>query len=323
MAALDKIFELLDEEPDLVDAPDAVELPRCAARSRFEDVDVRATAGQDEWALCDIDLHVPPGQTVALVGATGAGKSTLAKLVARFYDPTEGACWSTATTCATSRAPRCARRWGSCPQEAFLFCGTIAREHRLRRARTRRPTEVATAAARGRRRRVHRRARGRLRHRGRRARRAALGRPAPARRVRARADRRPAHPRARRGDLERRRPHRGPDRARPAAPARRPHGDRDRPPALDDPPARGRIVVLEHGRDRRAGHARRAARGRGRVLRASTATGPSRRPPEGRLDAASGVLGGGTCAEHCPTGCVLAGDAHPHLTRPPPAAARQ
>ena len=41
-------------------------------------------------ALCDVDLHVPPGQTVALVGATGAGKSTFAKLVARFYDPTEG-----------------------------------------------------------------------------------------------------------------------------------------------------------------------------------------------------------------------------------------
>ena len=43
-------------------------------------------------ALCDVDLEVPPGQTVALVGATGAGKSTLAKLVARFYDPTAGAC---------------------------------------------------------------------------------------------------------------------------------------------------------------------------------------------------------------------------------------
>ena len=43
---------------------------------------------------------IPPGQTVALVGETGAGKSTFAKLVARFYDPTEGSCWSTATTCA-------------------------------------------------------------------------------------------------------------------------------------------------------------------------------------------------------------------------------
>ena len=88
MAALDKIFELLDEEPDLVDAPDAIVLPRL--RGEIELDDVSFSYGGDAYALRDVSLHVPPGQTVALVGTTGAGKSTFAKLVARFYDPTSG-----------------------------------------------------------------------------------------------------------------------------------------------------------------------------------------------------------------------------------------
>ena len=92
MAALDKIFELLDEEPDLVDAPDAIDLPRAARRDPLRRRDVRATATEDgtKLALDRRRPDVPPGQTVALVGATGAGKSTFAKLVARFYDPTDG-----------------------------------------------------------------------------------------------------------------------------------------------------------------------------------------------------------------------------------------
>ena len=90
MAALDKVFELLDEEPDLQDAPDAI---GAAARARRDPVRGRlllATAATtSRSATCDLD--VPPGQTVALVGATGAGKSTFAKLIARFYDPTSRA----------------------------------------------------------------------------------------------------------------------------------------------------------------------------------------------------------------------------------------
>ena len=88
MAALDKIFELLDEEPDLVERPDAVTLPRpLRGEITFDDVTF-ATA--EDGAGRRVDLVVPPGQTVALVGETGAGKSTFAKLVARFYDPTRG-----------------------------------------------------------------------------------------------------------------------------------------------------------------------------------------------------------------------------------------
>ena len=88
MAALDKIFDLLDEEPEIADKPDAIELPQLRGEIRFEDVTFGYNGGAP--ALDDVTLDVPPGQTVALVGATGAGKSTFAKLVARFYDPDRG-----------------------------------------------------------------------------------------------------------------------------------------------------------------------------------------------------------------------------------------
>src|SRR4051794_2402918 len=139
-------------------------------------------------------------------------------------------------------------------------------QHRLR-PRRRLARGGRGGGARGRRPRVHPRARARLRHGGRRARRAALGRPAAVDRVRARADRRPPDPRPRRGDLERRHPHREPHRARPAAPARRPHRDRHRAPALDHPACRAHPRARPRAR-RRAGHPRGAAGGAGRVLEA-------------------------------------------------------
>jgi ABC-type multidrug transport system fused ATPase/permease subunit len=128
MAALDKIFELLDEEPDLVDAPDAVELPRpLRGEVVFEDVCFTYRKDDDtvELAVCDVDLRVPPGQTVALVGATGAGKSTLAKLVARFYDPTHGRVLVDGHDLRTVTTQSLRSQMGIVPQEAFLFSGTI------------------------------------------------------------------------------------------------------------------------------------------------------------------------------------------------------
>jgi ABC-type multidrug transport system fused ATPase/permease subunit len=123
MAALDKIFELLDEQPDIVDRPDAVELPRVRGEIDFEDV--RFSYDGEQPALSDVSLHVPPGQTVALVGATGAGKSTLAKLVARFYDPDGGRVLVDGHDLrdVTERSLR--SQLGIVPQEGFLFSGTI------------------------------------------------------------------------------------------------------------------------------------------------------------------------------------------------------
>jgi ATP-binding cassette subfamily B protein len=124
MAALDKIFELLDEEPELRDRHGAIELPRLRGELVFEDVSF-AYSPDGERALDGIDLRVPPGQTVALVGSTGAGKSTLAKLAARFYDPTEGRVLVDGHDLRDVRARSLRAQMGIVPQEAFLFSGTI------------------------------------------------------------------------------------------------------------------------------------------------------------------------------------------------------
>jgi len=126
MAALDKIFDLLDEQPDLVDAPDAVDLPSIRGELRFDDVSFRYGSGADaEYALRDVDLVIPPGQTVALVGETGAGKSTFAKLVARFYDPSSGAVLVDGHDLRGVTAESLRSQMGIVPQEGFLFSGTI------------------------------------------------------------------------------------------------------------------------------------------------------------------------------------------------------
>jgi ATP-binding cassette subfamily B protein len=132
MAALDKIFELLDEEPELRDRPGAAALPPIRGELRFDGVSF-AYAGRDAdgdeqtaWALRDVELHVPPGQTVALVGETGAGKSTFAKLVARFYDPTAGSVRVDGHDLREVTAHSLRAQMGIVPQEGFLFSGTIA-----------------------------------------------------------------------------------------------------------------------------------------------------------------------------------------------------
>jgi ATP-binding cassette subfamily B protein len=128
MAALDKIFDLLDIQADLTDAPDAIDLPRIRGEIRFEDVSFRYSGGDGEapkYALEDVTMTVPPGQTVALVGATGAGKSTFAKLVARFYDPTDGRVLVDGHDLRTVRAHSLRSQMGIVPQEAFLFSGTV------------------------------------------------------------------------------------------------------------------------------------------------------------------------------------------------------
>jgi ABC-type multidrug transport system fused ATPase/permease subunit len=126
MAALDKIFDLLDVEPDLVDADDAIELGRLRGEIELRDVSFRYGSGDDAViAVEHLALHVPPGQTVALVGATGAGKSTIAKLVARFYDPTSGAVLVDGHDLRDVRQASLRRQLGIVPQEGFLFSGTI------------------------------------------------------------------------------------------------------------------------------------------------------------------------------------------------------
>ena len=152
MAALDKIFELLDEEPELADRPGAVELPALRGELAFEDVSFRYHADRvnDEsagpWALHDVSLHVAPGQTVALVGETGAGKSTLAKLVARFYDPTRGVVRVDGHDLRDVAAASLRAQMGIVPQEGFLFSGTVGENIAFGRPDATRE-EIAAAAA--------------------------------------------------------------------------------------------------------------------------------------------------------------------------------
>ncbi len=128
MAALDKIFELMDEQPELVDAPGATALDRIRGEVRFDHVSFcygDPSAENAAWALRDIDLVIPAGQTVALVGETGAGKSTFAKLVSRFYDPTTGRVLVDGRDLRTVTATSLRSQMGIVPQEGFLFSGTV------------------------------------------------------------------------------------------------------------------------------------------------------------------------------------------------------
>jgi ABC-type multidrug transport system fused ATPase/permease subunit len=132
MAALEKIFQLLDERPDLQDRADAIELGRISGEVDFDDVSFAYqkrrgdNSTEEVLALDHIDLQIPPGQTVALVGATGAGKSTMAKLIARFYDPTSGAVLVDGHDLREVASSSLRSQMGIVPQEAFLFSGTVA-----------------------------------------------------------------------------------------------------------------------------------------------------------------------------------------------------
>jgi subfamily B ATP-binding cassette protein MsbA len=88
IAAGERIFELLDEEPEITDAPDAVELGPIEGEVAFEDVHFYYPTGDE--VLHDVGFTMAPGEVVALVGRSGAGKTSIANLVCRFYDPTHG-----------------------------------------------------------------------------------------------------------------------------------------------------------------------------------------------------------------------------------------
>jgi ATP-binding cassette subfamily B protein len=143
VAALDKIVEVLEQEPDVNDGDGATELDHVQGHVRFDGV--RFHYGTGPEVLHGIDLDVPPGTTVALVGHTGAGKSTIAKLLARFYDPTEGAITIDGVDLRGVRQEGLRRRLGIVPQEGFLFAGTVAENVAFGRPEAS-PEEIAAAA---------------------------------------------------------------------------------------------------------------------------------------------------------------------------------
>jgi ATP-binding cassette, subfamily B, bacterial len=142
-AALDKIVDVLDQEPEVVDRPGANALPSVEGRVAFEGV--RFGYGNGPEVLHGLDLDVPPGTTVALVGHTGAGKSTIAKLLARFYDPREGRITIDGRDLRDVTQASLRRQLGIVPQEGFLFAGTVTENIAFGRPDAK-PEEVVRAA---------------------------------------------------------------------------------------------------------------------------------------------------------------------------------
>ncbi len=130
MASGARIFELLDVRPDLEDAPDAVALPPIRGAVRYEDVSFGYSEAKS--VLTDIGLEIEPGQTVALVGPTGAGKTTMAALLARFYDVADGRITVDGHDLREVTRGSLASQMGMVLQEPFLFTGTVAENIRYR-----------------------------------------------------------------------------------------------------------------------------------------------------------------------------------------------
>jgi ATP-binding cassette subfamily B protein len=124
MAGGQRIFEVLDTQPEIVDAPDALDLPDIRGEVAFEQVSFGYLP--DVEVLHDIDLRVRAGETIALVGPTGAGKSTFTALVARFYDVTKGRILIDGHDVRHVLRECLARRLGLVLQDPFLFSGTVA-----------------------------------------------------------------------------------------------------------------------------------------------------------------------------------------------------
>ncbi|MFD9421539.1 MULTISPECIES: ABC transporter ATP-binding protein [unclassified Streptomyces] len=121
--SLGRIQELLQEPTSTEDPDEPMDVLSLRGEIAFEDVSF--AYGGEEEALTGIDLHIPAGQTVAFVGETGAGKSTLVKLVARFYDPTGGRVTADGTDLRKLDMTAYRHRLGVVPQEAYLFAGTV------------------------------------------------------------------------------------------------------------------------------------------------------------------------------------------------------
>jgi len=143
LAALGRIMEVMEREPDVREAPDAVALPPVEGRVTFRHVSFRYAAGEE--VLQEINLEIAPGEMVALVGPSGAGKTSLANLVMRLYDPTEGAIEIDGHDLRRLTFHSLRSQIGLVPQETVLFGGTI-RENVLYGRMEATEEEVAAAA---------------------------------------------------------------------------------------------------------------------------------------------------------------------------------
>jgi ATP-binding cassette subfamily B protein len=123
MASGARIFELLDVEPEIKDSPDAIEMPPIKGEVKFQHISFGYVP--DEEILHDIDLTVKPGETVAVAGRTGAGKSSLVSLVARFYEVSKGEVLVDGYNVASVTQQSLRHQIAIVPQDPYLFSGSI------------------------------------------------------------------------------------------------------------------------------------------------------------------------------------------------------
>ncbi len=123
MASGARVFELLDVKPEIAESTEGVKSPRLKGEVRFEGVSFSYEPGLE--VLHDINMHISPGETVALVGPTGAGKSTIVSLIARFYDVSKGRILVDGHDLREIEQTSYRRQLGLVLQDPFLFSGTI------------------------------------------------------------------------------------------------------------------------------------------------------------------------------------------------------
>ncbi len=261
LAAMERVFEVLGMEQDKPDRPGAVDAPRVVNEIRFEGVEFEYRAGMP--VVRDFNVIVPGGTVVALVGRSGAGKTTVTDLVARFHDPTLGRILLNGTDIRDLRLRSYRHLLAIVQQDVFLFDGSARDNIAYGRA-------DATDAAAG------------VRHVRRRTRRQALGRAAAAAGHRAGDPRIPPDPHSRRGHQQSRHGKRAADPGVDGGAARGPHDVRHRAPPVDDPPG-----APDPGDGRGPRHRARHARGLNgrarRLLRHGAAPDTGERRKGGRV----------------------------------------
>ncbi|MFH1086006.1 MAG: ABC transporter ATP-binding protein [Chloroflexota bacterium] len=146
MASAERIFEYLDTKPEIYDAEDARALPPIQGHVRFEDVSFRYDDGPD-YVLRDVSFEVQPGQTIALVGATGSGKTSMINLLMRFYDPQQGRILVDGHDIRHVHVDSLRSQMALVLQESFLFSGTIAENIRYSQLKATTDDVVAVAKA--------------------------------------------------------------------------------------------------------------------------------------------------------------------------------
>ncbi|MCK4725917.1 MAG: ABC transporter ATP-binding protein, partial [Anaerolineales bacterium] len=137
MAGSERIFALLDAHVEVQDAPDAIQLPEIQGEVYLDNVSFHyqdtEPSAPDPLVLDDINIHIPAGKTIALVGETGAGKSTLIKIIARFHDPTAGEVRIDGYDLRRVTQASLRSQMGIVLQDPFLFNGTVAENIRFGR----------------------------------------------------------------------------------------------------------------------------------------------------------------------------------------------